>query len=111
LRTLLKTTLAAPEFTIIQASSGEEALVLARQLHPDLIILDMQLEPAHPDGLEVCRALKDDPAMPRTPILMLTGSHWPEDRRRAEDAGVDYFFTKPFSPRTLLDQIYRILLG
>ncbi len=111
LRKLLQTTLAAPEFTIIQAGTGEEALLMARSLHPDLIILDMQLKPEHPNGLEVCRELKDDPAMPRTPILMLTGSHWPGDREGAEDAGVDYFFTKPFSPRTLLDQIYKVLLG
>ncbi len=111
LRELLNATLAAPEFTIVQASSGEEALRLARQLRPDLIILDKQLKPAHPDGLEVCRELKNDPAMRATHILMLTGSNWPEDRQLAEEAGVDYFFTKPFSPRTLLDQIYKVLLG
>ena len=50
LRELLNATLAAPEFTIAQASSGEEALRLARQLHPDLIILDKHLKPAHPMG-------------------------------------------------------------
>lgn len=111
LRELLNATLAAPEFTIVQASSGEEALRLARELHPHLIILDKQLKPAHPDGLEVCRELKDDPTMQGTQILMLTGSNWPEDRELAEAAGVDYFFTKPFSPRTLLNQIYKVLLG
>lgn len=110
LRLLLQTTLAAPEFAIVQAASGEQALALARSSRPDLIILDMQLTPEHPNGLEVCRELKSDRAMDGTQILMLTGSRWPEDRQAAEAAGVDYFFTKPFSPRTLLDRIYKMLL-
>jgi CheY-like chemotaxis protein len=108
---LLQTTLTTPEIAIVAASSGEQALTLARQLRPELIILDMHLTPAHPSGLEVCRALKSDPALGRTPIVMLTGAHGPEKRQAAVAAGVDYFYTKPFSPRTLLDQVERILLG
>jgi len=111
LRKLLQTTLATPELAIIPASSGEQALRLARQLQPELIILDLQLTPAHPNGLEVCRELKSDPALGRTPIVMLTGAHGADKRQAAVAAGVDYFFTKPFSPRMLLDQIDRILLG
>ena len=60
---LLQTTLTTPEIAIVAASSGEQALTLAQQLRPELIILDMHLTPAHPSGLEVCRALKSDPAM------------------------------------------------
>jgi CheY-like chemotaxis protein len=111
LRKLLETTLAMPNLAIVPASSGEQALALARQLQPELIILDMHLTPAHPNGLEVCRELKRDPALGHTPIVMLTGAHGPDKRQAAVAAGVDYFFTKPFSPRTLLDQIDRILLG
>jgi CheY-like chemotaxis protein len=59
----------------------------------------------------VCRAQKSDPALGRTPIVLLTGAHGPEKRQAAVAAGVDYFYTKPFSPRTLLDQVERILLG
>jgi DNA-binding response OmpR family regulator len=111
LRQLLQTTLDAPEFAIAQAGTGEQALTLARRLQPDLIILDMQLTPEHPNGLEVCRELKNDPATAGSRILMLTGTRSPEGRGAAEAAGVDYYFTKPFSPRTLLDQIYKMLLG
>ena len=111
LRQVLQATLAAPEFAIAQAGSGAQALILARQLQPALIILDLQLTPEHPNGLEVCRELKNDPALAGTRILMLTGSHWPENRDAAEAAGADYFFTKPFSPRTLLDRIYNVLFG
>ena len=111
LRQLLLTTLASPEFTISQVSNGLEALAVARAQHPDLIILDVGLVPEHPNGLEVCRQLKQDPATADIRILMLTGASRPKDRQDAAQAGADYYFTKPFSPRTLLDYIYAVLLG
>src|SRR5437868_6698689 len=102
LRQLLLTTLAAPEFAITQAASGEEALSLARAVQPNLIILDMHLAPEHPNGLEVWQALKADPATVGCRILMLTGSAHMEDRAAALRAGADDYLTKPFSPRALL---------
>jgi DNA-binding response OmpR family regulator len=109
LRQLLITTLAAPELTIAQASSGDQALRLVRELHPELIILDVRLNPAHPDGLEVCRQLKSAPDTAGSKILVLTGASDPQDRQAAETAGADYYLTKPFSPRALLDYIYSAL--
>jgi two-component system phosphate regulon response regulator PhoB len=109
LRQLLLTTLAAPDFAIAQAASGEQALQLARELQPDLIILDMHLTPEHPNGIEVCRQLKTDPVTAGGRVLMLTAAGRAEDRQAAERAGADYYFTKPFSPRQLLDQIYALL--
>jgi DNA-binding response OmpR family regulator len=109
LRQLLATTLAAPEFAIAQAGSGEQALRLAGRLHPDLIILDLHLNPAHPDGLEVCRQLKNDPVTAASLVLMLTAATHTAERAAAQAAGADYYFTKPFSPRALLDCIYCIL--
>jgi DNA-binding response OmpR family regulator len=111
LRQLLLTTLAAPEFTISQVASGLEALAVARAQHPDLIILDVGLMPEHPNGLEVCRQLKQDAATADIRILMLTAASRPKDRQDAVQVGADYYFTKPFSPRTLLDYIYSALLG
>jgi DNA-binding response OmpR family regulator len=109
LRQLLITTLASPEFTITQAGSGEQALALARAQAPDLLILDVRLTPEHPNGLEVCRALKSDPATANIRILMLTAAGRPQDRRDATAAGADDYITKPFSPRALLDYIYGVL--
>ena len=109
LRQLLMTTLAAPEFTIHQAGSGDLALHLARELQPNLIILDVGLGPAHPNGFEVCRELKRDGRTSGCRVLMLTAASRSEDRRAAEAAGADYYFTKPFSPRALLDSIYQAL--
>ncbi len=109
LRRLVLTTLDAPELQITQAASGAEALDWARRQHPDLIILDVRLRPEHPNGIEVCRLLKSNAATADIEILMLTGAAEPEDRRAAEDAGADYYLTKPFSPRTLLDHVYGAL--
>jgi CheY-like chemotaxis protein len=69
----------------------------------------MHLTPEHPNGIEVCRQLKTDPATAAGRVLMLTAALRPEDRRAAEQAGADFYFTKPFSPRQLLDQIYALL--
>ena len=110
LRQLLFTTLASPQFTIMQATSGEEALALARAYHPDLAILDVHLIPAAPDGLEVCRRLKADPATADIRSLMLTGATQPADREAAQEAGADYYLTKgSFHDETLLRAIIDLI--
>ena len=62
--------LAAHGYTILTAASGELALEIARDQHPDLILLDIVMPGL--DGLEVCRRLKADQSLPFTPIIMLT---------------------------------------
>ena len=109
LRQLLLTTLAAPEFTIHQAGSGDQALRMAQELQPDLIILDVGLVPEHPNGFEVCRELKRNTRTQACRVLMLTAASRPEDRQAADAVGADNYFTKPFSPRTLLDYVYQAL--
>jgi CheY-like chemotaxis protein len=111
LRQLLLTTLAAPELHISQVGSGEQALQMARQRQPDLIILDVHLTPEHPNGLVDCRLLKRDPLTARSFIMILTAASRPSDRLAAEAAGADFFVTKPFSPLALLNHIHTALLG
>lgn len=81
--------------------------MLARSTGPALIVVDLRL----PDrsGIEVVRALKNDPGLAATPILMTTGSVEPSDRLAAEDAGVDVFVPKPFDVNGLADEIERLL--
>ena len=98
LRQLLLTTLAAPEFTIAQASSGEQALQMTRELHPDLVILDVHLHPAHPDGLEVCRQIKSDPATTASRVMMLTADVLSAERQTAEAFGAGLLFHQTFQP-------------
>src|SRR5487761_1655768 len=98
-RALVRMTLDTGEYQILEAQRGAEALQLARQHRPDLVLLDVML----PDmsGLEVCRNIKTDPALASTTVVMLTARAQTTDLGDAEDAGADGYFTKPFSPIAL----------
>jgi DNA-binding response OmpR family regulator len=97
---LVRFTLEDAEVRVVEASDGVEALALARRLRPDLILLDVNMPRL--DGLEACRQIRRDPAMARTPIVMLTAAGQEADRARGREAGADEYLTKPFSPLALL---------
>lgn len=106
-RSLVRVTLESDNYKILEASDGSEALIVAREHHPDLVLLDVML----PDlsGIELCRQLKGDPAMSSTSIVMLTARAQQTDLGEAEDAGADGYFTKPFSPIALMQKVETIL--
>jgi DNA-binding response OmpR family regulator len=106
-RALVRMTLDNGSYEIIEACEGGEALEMARQYHPDLVLLDVML----PDvsGLEVCRKLKEDPSLASTTIVMLTARAQMSDLGDAEGAGADGYFTKPFSPIALTRKVEAIL--
>jgi DNA-binding response OmpR family regulator len=108
-RALVRMTLNTNQYQILEASDGIQALGLARDHHPDLILLDVML----PDlsGIDICRALKDDPAMASTTVVMLTAKAQNSDYGEAEDAGADGYFTKPFSPIALIQKVESVLGG
>jgi two-component system alkaline phosphatase synthesis response regulator PhoP len=108
-RALVRMTLNTNQYQILEASDGNQALGLARDHHPDLILLDVML----PDlsGIDICRALKDDPAMASTTVVMLTAKAQNSDYGEAEDAGADGYFTKPFSPIALIQKVESVLGG
>ncbi len=105
IRKLLKTGLGGYGYEVITAANGQEALVLAAQQAPQLIILDISLG-SPPDGLEVCRSLRE---WSKTPIIMLSVRN--EDRAKvtALDAGADDYLTKPFSLEELRARIQAVL--
>jgi two-component system, OmpR family, phosphate regulon response regulator PhoB len=88
-------------------ADGEEALLLAREDLPDLILLDWMIE--NLPGIEVCRQLRKDKDTARVPILMLTARGEEEDRIRGLKTGADDYVTKPFSPRELLARVEALL--
>ncbi len=94
-------------YQIIEASDGHEALDLAREHHPDLVLLDVML----PDvsGMDVCRKIKADPDLSSTTVVMLTARAQTTDVGDAEEAGADGYFTKPFSPIALTRKVESIL--
>lgn len=97
---LVRFTLEDAEVRVVEASDGMEALALARRVRPDLILLDVHMPRL--DGLEACRQIRRDPALARTPIVMLTAAGQEADRARGREAGADEYLTKPFSPLALL---------
>ena len=86
---------------------GDEALLLAAEDIPDLIILDWMIEGT--SGIEVCRRLRRDPATANVPIIMLTARGAEDDRIRGLDTGADDYLTKPFSPRELQARVSAVL--
>ena len=107
LRRLIVTTMGTVDFEVLQAVNGEEALEMARQHHPELVLLDVNMPKL--DGFEVCRLLKSEPDTTAIKIVMLTARGTDADRARAQDAGADDYFIKPFSPVQLLNKVYALL--
>lgn len=95
------------DFDVIRTCDGEEALVLAVEEKPDLVILDWMI--ANLSGIEVCRRLRRAPATANLPIVMLTARAEEADRIRGLETGADDYVTKPFSPRELVARIRALL--
>ncbi|MHC1781759.1 MAG: response regulator [Anaerolineaceae bacterium] len=100
IRRFLRTTLNAHGFEIFEASSGEEALLIAANARPDLIILDLGLPDM--DGIEVTRRLRE---WTQTPIIILSVREQENDKISALDAGADDYLTKPFGVGELTARI------
>jgi len=94
---------------VICATSGNEALSIARAEQPDLILLDVQLPGV--DGLTVARALKTEPATKEIPIVGISAHAMPEDEARALQAGCIAYLRKPLDTRHFLDLMERLLGG
>ena len=91
-------------YRVFTAYDGIEALRLARESHPDLIVLDLMLPGI--DGLQVCRTLRNESDVP---IIMLTARTTDRDKLTGLDLGADDYVTKPFSPRELAARIRAVL--
>ncbi|WP_322512367.1 response regulator transcription factor [Chloroflexus sp.] len=100
LRELVQRYLTQAGFRVAQAADGQSALARARDLQPDLIILDLMLPEL--DGLAVCRQLR---TFSHAYILMLTAKAEEIDRVIGLEAGADDYLVKPFSPRELVARV------
>jgi DNA-binding response OmpR family regulator len=95
-------------FETLVARDGEAAIASLREFRPDLVLLDIML-PGR-SGFEVCRAIRGDPQMLGTRVLMLTARGGMHDAERGMDAGADDYMSKPFSTKDLVTRV-RALLG
>jgi two-component system phosphate regulon response regulator PhoB len=104
---LVEFNLKSAGFEVLTAVDGAEAIEKARQLQPNLILLDLMLPEI--DGMEVCKTLRREPATAGIPIIMLTAKAAEIDRVLGLELGADDYVTKPFSPRELILRIKGIL--
>jgi two-component system, OmpR family, phosphate regulon response regulator PhoB len=95
------------DFDVRHTPDGEEALILARETPPDIVILDWMIESL--SGIEVCRRLRRVPDTANVPIIMLTARGEEDDRIRGLETGADDYVTKPFSPRELVARVLAVL--
>lgn len=107
LRMLIHMTLSDPRYRVVEAQNGAQALALAQELSPALLVLDWTMPCL--DGIEVTRALRANTASVDIPILMLTANGRDSDVELARSVGVTEYLTKPFSPLELLDTVERLL--
>ena len=97
IRRLVRTVLEADDYDVVEASDGNEALELASDHQPRVIVLDVMMPDM--DGVEVCRQLDHTSVK----VVMLTARDDVELEKRCRQAGADAFLTKPFSSIELLD--------
>ena len=95
------------EFDVRRTADGEEALLLAEEETPDVVILDWMIEGI--SGLEVCRRFRRKEATSNVPIIMLTARGEEADRIRGLETGADDYVTKPFSPNELMARVGAVL--
>jgi adenylate cyclase len=106
-RDILTTRLETQGYALCQAADGEEALVAAKALLPDLILLDVMMPKLN--GFEVCRRLKNDAALPFMPIILVTSRADTRDIVLGLDAGADEYLTKPVDQAALVARVRSVL--
>ena len=105
--TLLRYNLEREGYRVLQAADGEEALLVATEQNPDVVLLDWMLPQL--SGIEVCRRLRGKQETRNVPIIMLTARGEETDRIRGLDTGADDYITKPFSMTELLARLRAVV--
>src|SRR5438270_402774 len=104
---LVRRALEREGYDVIVATSGRSGLEIAREQRPDLVVLDLTMPDI--DGLEVCRALRQDPRRGAIPILVLSARAAAADRVAGLEVGADDYLIKPFEGRELVLRVQAIL--
>lgn len=102
-----KTFLQRTRVKILTASDGKEALELAQQHLPNVVILDLNMPEM--DGVECCHAIKQDPSLNDTAVMMVTTEGRPQDQDRCRNAGCDEVLLKPINRTEFLKKVEKLL--
>ena len=107
IRELISLTLEDDGYEIQEAQDGIEAVAKAKQLRPDLIIMDVMMPGKV--GYVACAEIKQNPATKNAYVILLTARGTPVAKQTSQDCGADLFLTKPFEPKDLRERIKKIL--
>lgn len=104
---LLRDVLRAKGYRTFETTTAEEGLEYARENHPALILMDISLPGM--DGVTALKEIRGDPKINETPVVAVTASAMPMDRRNIESAGFDGYITKPISVKDFLVEVRGII--
>jgi DNA-binding response OmpR family regulator len=90
-------------FDVYEAGNGQQAVDMAKELLPDVIVLDVMMP--EKTGLEACAEIKSIQELASIPVVLLTAMAESDDIKKGREAGADEYLTKPFSPKELIDII------
>jgi DNA-binding response OmpR family regulator len=105
--TLVRFKLEREGYEVVSANDGEQALEVARDAHPDLALLDVNMPKL--DGYQVTRQIRADDSLRSTPVIILSGSVKEEDIAASFEAGANDHLKKPFSPTSLAARVEALL--
>ncbi len=94
-------------FRVIEATDGAEGVRIARESHPDLVLMDISIPVI--DGWNATSMIKGDPETQTIPVIALTAHALPEDRARSLSVGCDGYLAKPCEPSRVVAEVNRIL--
>ena len=103
MRLLVHTTIESNEYAVAEAADGDEAWAFIQQHKPQLVLLDIQM-PGR-SGLEILAAIRSDPSLSGTRVILLSAKALVADVEAGMAAGADFYLTKPFSPLELLNRV------
>ncbi|RPI11251.1 MAG: response regulator [Zetaproteobacteria bacterium] len=106
---VVELTFSKEDFTLTQARSGEEAIQKAKEMRPDLVLLDLVMPDMN--GYDVCAALRAEPTLRSVPIIFLAGAFESFDRQRGAQAGANDVVTKPFESQVLIGKVKQLLFA
>jgi DNA-binding response OmpR family regulator len=104
---ILEFSLGMEGYEVITATSGDEALSMADQEDPDLIVLDIMMPDM--DGYQVCKCLREDDRFAEVPVILLSAEHGGAQREKGLEVGASAYVTKPFRPMELIERIRHLL--
>ncbi len=103
----LKGALEVKGHKVLWVNDGRQGFPTVKKIKPDLVLLDLMLP--HVSGFEICKAIKSDAAVFRTPVIIMSTLTNPEDRERAQSAGATHFIAKPYDLQSTLAEINKFI--